>query len=330
MPSSFVAIGAITLTSWARHATFTRSECRISELARPPTSSASSRLYGSSSRCGCGLPCPFAKSPPRARYHTFHSSNESHSCLPGALLCAHRVAYRCYLLDLPVHRQVHRHSRSGCHDWSPRYFPSSGAGNSVHHVVAFFEHCAVPLDIRRHERPARSARDQLDRWIDCAHLPRRVRRFQAILARRHVPDLPRAVHLIAHAPELHAVRLCVTVRSAVVRSTSCPWLRCNTPPAPPHPPPTRYRNSGRAAAPFPPAGPGDEFICAELVCLQCVPRAIQHRRSFVFRTYAVQPVIARHEIPARPANNRDTQLAHFLASRRSGIRSLSANFDPGS
>ena len=39
-----VMIGAITLTSCARQASFTRSELRISVLIRPPTSSASSKL----------------------------------------------------------------------------------------------------------------------------------------------------------------------------------------------------------------------------------------------------------------------------------------------
>ena len=49
-PFSLVISGAITFTNWARQASRTRSEWRKSELMRPPTNKASSKLYGSSSR----------------------------------------------------------------------------------------------------------------------------------------------------------------------------------------------------------------------------------------------------------------------------------------
>ena len=51
-PPGSVMIGAITLTSWARQATVTRSLCRSSEISRLPTTTASVTLYSSSSSRG--------------------------------------------------------------------------------------------------------------------------------------------------------------------------------------------------------------------------------------------------------------------------------------
>jgi hypothetical protein len=44
-PPGSVMIGAITLTSWARHAAFTRSACFSKEISRLPTTTASVTEY---------------------------------------------------------------------------------------------------------------------------------------------------------------------------------------------------------------------------------------------------------------------------------------------
>ena len=57
--------------------------------------------------------------------------------------------------------------------------------------------------------------------------------------------------------------------------------------------------------------PVHEFIGAELVGVQSIPGPVQHRRPLVLRTDAIQPVITRHEIAARIADDRDAQFADF-------------------
>jgi hypothetical protein len=81
-PPSSLRIGAITLTSCAWFAIFTRSPCRSSELRSVPTTTASVTLYSSSMTRGCSRQPAFSmrcgwSSPSSPRwYQTFHSSNE--------------------------------------------------------------------------------------------------------------------------------------------------------------------------------------------------------------------------------------------------------------
>ncbi|MDI2022051.1 hypothetical protein PJL18_02580 [Paenarthrobacter nicotinovorans] len=93
-PFSSERIGAITLTSCAWLAIFTRSPWRSSELSRVPTTTASVTLYWSSMTRGCSrhgaltmLLSWSSVSRPRW-YQTFHSSKDRlmcFLCLPLAL-----------------------------------------------------------------------------------------------------------------------------------------------------------------------------------------------------------------------------------------------------
>ena len=92
-PPGSVMMGPITLTSWARQATLTRSAWFISTISAPPLTSASSKLYTSSMRRGAsGQPGLRRSSMPRDLYQTFHSSNDSMmrlaECLRAATLSA--------------------------------------------------------------------------------------------------------------------------------------------------------------------------------------------------------------------------------------------------
>src|SRR5450759_3796396 len=74
-----------------------------------------------------------------------------------------------------------------------------------------------PRSERRHLRTLAAAGDQLDRRIDQAHCLASFRRQRAVLDRGLLADLPRAVHLVAQAPEPDAVWLGVAVGGPPVR-----------------------------------------------------------------------------------------------------------------
>src|SRR5439155_982271 len=86
--------------------------------------------------------------------------------------------------------------------------------------VTLLEDLAIPDEIGRHVRAARSARDQLEAAVDDAHLPRRIARLAAVVPCLQLPNLPRAVHLAAQAPVAHVVPLRVPVRAPSVRKPS--------------------------------------------------------------------------------------------------------------
>ncbi len=81
-PSGSVMIGAITLTSCARHTAFTRSACFSKQMRRLPTTTASVTEYWSSSSRGAYghvfTSVIFPLSLKRSEYQTFHSSNCAH------------------------------------------------------------------------------------------------------------------------------------------------------------------------------------------------------------------------------------------------------------
>src|SRR5262249_23191520 len=80
-------------------------------------------------------------------------------------------------------------------------------------VVALLEHDAIPLEVRGHAGAARSAGDELKAAVNRAHLSRRVHGLPSVLLRRHVADLPVAVHLVAEAEALDAPGRLDAVRS---------------------------------------------------------------------------------------------------------------------
>jgi hypothetical protein len=184
-------------------------------------------------------------------------------------------------------------------------------GDAVDLIEALFQHFAVPYEIRGHVGVAGPAGDELQAAIEHADLPRRIARLAAVLARRHVAHLPRPVHLVAEAPVAHVVRLRVPVRAAQLAP-----LRSLVEVAVFNVGDRHFRRAGAEierqqrlgadqAAPF------DEFIGAELVRLERIPGALEHRRPLVLRSDAVEPVVAGDEVPARIAHDRDAKRLHL-------------------
>jgi hypothetical protein len=127
-----------------------------------------------------------------------------------------------------------------------------------------------------------------------------------------VSDLPWTAHLVAHTPELHAVRFRVAVGSPQIAP-----LRSSGYVAIFHQRGRILRGSRTEVQPQQwlcpdKSRPRDELIRPKLVCLQRVPRAIEHGRTLVLRAHAIQPGIPRQKISTRPPHNRHAQLAHFF------------------
>ena len=123
--------------------------------------------------------------------------------------------------------------------------------------------------------------------------------------------LPRAVHLVAHAPVLHVVRLFVTVRSAQVTPLGA-FVHVAVLDV-------GYGHFRRASAQVKSEqrfgvdqlAPVDEFVRPELVGLERIPGPLQYRRPFVFRADAVQPIVTGDEVPARISHDRHVETFHF-------------------
>ena len=130
----------------------------------------------------------------------------------------------------------------------------------------------------------------------------------AVGDRVHVADLPRAVHLVADAPDPHAVRIPraaigplgagrgVAVLDEVARGVE---------PARAHVDRQHRLHAGAT-------GPGQELVGPDLVGLDRAPGQFEAPRPRLARADAVLPVVARDEVAARVAHDRDAQLADEL------------------
>ena len=71
----------------------------------------------------------------------------------------------------------------------------------VRQVAEVLEHHAVPLQVGGQDRPAGTARDQLDGWVHALHQLPRLLGAQRVLLGGHLAELPGTVHLVAETPE---------------------------------------------------------------------------------------------------------------------------------
>ena len=132
--------------------------------------------------------------------------------------------------------------------------------------------------------------------------------LQRVVLHLHEPELPRAEHLVAHAPELHAVRLFVAVLDAPAAADGVSAAVGVLDPL--------RRRVGVAEAGVgrdhwlgvDQTAKGDELIRAEVVVLDPGPRRVLARRTPVAVPDAVAPVVAADEITARPAIDRALEL----------------------
>ena len=144
-----------------------------------------------------------------------------------------------------------------------------------------------------------------------------------------MPGLPGRVHLVAQAPQLHAVGLGVAVgrtfigdaragrQVAVLEELRC-LLRAGGPQV------DRHHRFG----PDLPA-PGHELVGAELVRLDRPPREVGAPGPLIERSHTVAPVVVRHEVPTRVPHHRHAQWservdhvapqAALIAQRAAGI-----------
>lgn len=87
-------------------------------------------------------------------------------------------------------------------------------GDVVDVLVALLEHDPLPVGVCCHLVVGRAAGNRLDCGIEALEGLGRLIGNPAVIMGRPVADLPRAVHLVAEAPHLHAMRLLVAVGAA--------------------------------------------------------------------------------------------------------------------
>lgn len=83
-------------------------------------------------------------------------------------------------------------------------------------LVAFFQHFAFPLGISRHAVIRTAADDRFNCRVEAFESLGGFVGQPAIFHRRLVADLPGAVHLVAEAPHLHAMRFLGAVAAAQI------------------------------------------------------------------------------------------------------------------
>ena len=245
----------MTLTSCARQPTRTRSAFRSSVLTKPPTSSASSRLYTSSSRRGAARAVAVDRVAAAGAVPDVPLVERQPDALARSPKRLDVVAHRGDLANLAIHVEIHRQVPRGA---VPRQRPGIAVigvqRDSVHLVEALLQHFPVPDQVCRHVGAARSAGDQLQPAVDATHLSRDVARLAPVFARLQLADLPGAIHLVAQAPVAHVVRLRRSRATAAARSTSCRDRGCSTRRRRPPSPRCRCRSSCPAAARSRPRG----------------------------------------------------------------------------
>ena len=164
----------------------------------------------------------------------------------------------------------------------------------VHRAGAVGEHLLAPA-------AAGADGDQLDLGVHRAHGADELVVADRIALDGDMAELPAAVHLVAHAPPRHPVGLAVAVGGAALAPRAVGWAIAVFD--------QRGGQLGRAEARVDHhqrlrlqlAAEGDELVDAEVVVLDACPRGVLARRPSVAGADAVAPVVAAHEVAARPA-----------------------------
>ncbi len=177
-------------------------------------------------------------------------------------------------------------------------------------VEAVLQHGVLPGPEGRHVAARGAAGGELDAGIEPLHHFRGLGRDPAVLGGRLGRDLPGPVHLVAEAPELHAVRLLEAMGAAQVgeRAAARVVAVLEQPargirPAGAEVDREHRLDPGRAA-------PGDELVGAEGVGLGRQPGEVEAPGPLLERADAVLPVVAGDEVAAGIAHHRGAELAH--------------------
>jgi hypothetical protein len=169
---------------------------------------------------------------------------------------------------------------------------------------------------RRGGEIGRSGGDQLDAGIGPLHQLGAFQRELAVIFGGAVPHLPGPVHLVAEAPVRHLPGLLAAVLFAqrghhrVPRRVAVfhPLLRVG--------PRTRaeIRADVRLVAEH--FRVIQKLVRAEAVVLDGLPGHLETLRTLVARADAILPVVVGREVAARPAQQRDVQIARGLQTSR--------------
>ena len=172
------------------------------------------------------------------------------------------------------------------------------------------QHRVFPCAEGRHRATGGAAGGQFDRRIDPLHHLRRFGGDAAVFLRGLRLHLPRPIHLIAEAPEFHAVRLFPAVRAAQIGQRRAAGMVA-----------VFHQRARRVAAARAEVdrqhrldvggtAPVDEFVGAELVGLGRHPGEVEPARPLLHRPDAIFPIVAGDEVAAGIAHDGRRQLAH--------------------
>ncbi len=182
----------------------------------------------------------------------------------------------------------------------------------VHVIIGFVENTGLPLAECRHIHIGGAADHRLDGIVHRLHRLGGLRREMPVLPRLLMPGLPGSVHLVAHAPQLDAVRVLVSVLSAEVRIVGIgvqiavfqqiESIRHTARP--------QVHGHHDVRAGF--LRPLGELVDSDFIRLICPPREVKPRPALLLRSHGILPAEVRDEISARIPHNRNPQLLHQL------------------
>ena len=170
------------------------------------------------------------------------------------------------------------------------------------------EDLVLPAPEGRHVAAGRAAGGELDRGVDPAHHLRRLLGDEAVLRRRLVLHLPGAIHLVAEAPELDAVRRLVAVPAAQVRPGGAAGMVAVFEEVAGGVAGAGAEIDGEHRLDVRGPAPVDELVRPERVGLGREPGEVEPRRPFGDRADAVLPVVAGDEVAARVADDGGAEL----------------------
>ena len=172
------------------------------------------------------------------------------------------------------------------------------------------EHGVLPLAEGRHAAARGTGGGELERGVDPLHHLGGLVGDAAVFRRRLGLHLPRPVHLVAEAPELHVMRLFPSVLAAQVRQGRAGRMVAVFDHVAGGVGAARAEIDRQHGLGVGGAAPVDEFVGAELVGLGRHPGEVEPARALGDRTDAVLPIVAGDEVAAGIAHDRGRQLAH--------------------
>ncbi len=180
----------------------------------------------------------------------------------------------------------------------------------VDSIVAMTEHRRLPVWKGRHGGEGRAAGDELERGIKEADGLGGFAGQPAIFLRGLLPHLPRAVHLVAEAPELNAMGLRYSMAFPKVRPVASARVVAVLDQISRRVEPARAEVHGHHRLGSGLLGPGHELIESEEVRLDRPPGEVQAPGPRLHGADGVLPVEGAYEVPARVANYGNVQLAN--------------------